>query len=221
MAREKRRSPRIRCRIPCEVRWSGGTSKATVRDVSQGGLSLQSSIDPAEGESMSVELRLKHGRKVAVEGLVWHRHRVRARDGATSTLLGIVVSNPPEPFLELSRQGPSPAAAVPDPGDTARTLAVEPEPEAAPVAEPEAVPVAEPEAAPVAEPERDPGDTLDPDATIPPVPEPGRRFQVRVKQEASPRSRVLSIEADSADEAAALALERAGSGWAAIEVNAV
>jgi hypothetical protein len=194
MDREKRRSPRIRCRIPCEVRWSGGTSEATVRDVSAGGLSLQSSIAPAEGESLRVQIQLKHGRKVEVDGLVWHRHRVRTRDGATGTLLGLVVSNPPEAFLELSRQPHSLPAAPPAAAE-------------APAPQARAIPDA---------PEGDPNED-----TLPPVPDPGRRFQVRMKQDASPRSRVLSIEADSADEATALALERTGSGWAAIEVNAV
>ncbi len=199
----------MRCRIPCQVRWSGGTSEATVRDLSQGGLSLQGSIAPAEGESLQVQLQLKHGRKVEVNGLVWHRHRVRARDGATGTLLGIVVSNPPEAFLELSRRPQSLAAAAPQPtpGDPG------PKPRARQLVDLTA-------AASAAEPEAAPEIDLDED-TIPPVPDPGRRFQVRVKQDASPRSRVLSIEADSADEAAALALERTGSGWAAIEVNAV
>ena len=181
MGPNQRRSPRVRCRIPCRVRLGREETEAIVRDVSIGGLSAHGALSGTVGENVEVEMQLGGGPPLQVSGIVWHSHRVRSRDGRTGTLLGVVVSNPPEAFLALSdrrKERPSP------------------------------IPTSEPSSS-------------DFEEEAPPIPDPGRRFQVRVKQDASPRSRVIGVEADSPEEAERLALAEAGDGWTAIAVDAV
>lgn len=52
-----------------------------------------------------------------------------------------------------------------------------------------------------------------------PAPAAQKKWKVRVSQVSGPRSRLLDVEAGSADEARAAALQRVGAGWQALDVS--
>jgi len=98
---DQRRSPRVRCRLQCTLQWSGGHGAGTVRNVSAGGLAVQTEVDASEGETVRVRVSPLTGAPVEVGALVWHAHCVRARrTGRHGFLLGLVVSSPPEAWFE-------------------------------------------------------------------------------------------------------------------------
>lgn len=113
MRSEKRRSPRVRCRLDCTLRSGGRVVQGTVRDVSAGGLAVQADLDASEGESVRASVVPPAGAPVEVDAIVWHAHRIRSRTtGATGFLLGLVISNPPDAWFD--RVGALRPAAAPD-----------------------------------------------------------------------------------------------------------
>jgi hypothetical protein len=101
---ERRRHGRIACRMECELhldrrrRLSG-----TVRDVSEGGLSIQVVAElPEQGESVRVVLKPDRQRAVEINCLVWHGRRLRQLPGAGYLVrIGLVLSDAPPAFFDL------------------------------------------------------------------------------------------------------------------------
>ncbi len=52
MTGKRRANPRTKCRIACEVQISSDRASGTVLDVSEGGLSVQTTIEAQEGRSV-------------------------------------------------------------------------------------------------------------------------------------------------------------------------
>jgi hypothetical protein len=120
MRKEKRRFARARCRLDCTLHGDDRKVSGTVRDVSAGGLAVQTELGAGEGESLRVRVEPPIGEPVELDAIVWHSHRVRSRQsGAKGFMLGLVVSNPPEAWFTRvgaprPDRGPS-AGAVPEP----------------------------------------------------------------------------------------------------------
>jgi len=110
--KERRRSPRIRTRIECEV-WIDGTEhQGRVLDVSDGGLSVTAEPEVAQGEPVRVVLRPPDTQPFEVSALAWHCRRMRQPSGKDTHVLGLMLSSAPEAYQELLPRRPETA---PDP----------------------------------------------------------------------------------------------------------
>jgi hypothetical protein len=193
-----------------------------VRDVSRGGLSLQTELEAAQGDTLwiTIEPGRRGLRRVEVQAIVWHLRRVRDRSsGARSLILGLVLSEATSDFITLLEQL-SPRKRLAQDTTRAPTLRKvacrPPAPPVEPRAEPEPQPEspAQPKSRAVAKP------------VTQPKPEPSRapsalvRFRVRVKQEGGPRTRSIVVFAESAVDAHELALEETEPGWFVLDVKA-
>ncbi len=100
---EARSNPRARCRIPCEIQSSSGRAGGTVLDASQGGLSVQTSIQAEEGEVLRVHLKVPGEREsLEIESIVWNTRSVN--EGGTSkriSVLGLMVLKAPDAYFNL------------------------------------------------------------------------------------------------------------------------
>ena len=191
-----------------------------IRDVSLGGLSLQATVQVDQGDTIRL-LIPREGRRpeVYLEAIVWHNRVVRHRQsGQTSQLLGLVLSNAPECYVDLLssiRSAASPLTRQPAQGQVTKREATLEE------ARLRAEAASRGEAGSSLEVAFDvpPSETQPPDhkPTQPTLPKP-KRFQVRVKMSAKPRTRSIMVFADTADEARDLALSEAGDEWIVIEV---
>ena len=88
-----------------------------MRDVSAGGLAVQTALDAGEGDGLCVRVESPKGAPVEVNAFVWHAHRVRSRrTGESGFLLGLVVSNPPEAWFDrIGAPRPAPEARPAEP----------------------------------------------------------------------------------------------------------
>jgi hypothetical protein len=191
--KERRRSPRHRCRLRCLVRRAGQRDEATVLDVSLSGLSLQTTLELAQGDE--VELEIGDGARVRVLALAWNARRVR-RAGETSNVVGMM----------LSEVGPDYEALV------GRVAASRAKPAARPPAPTPAAPLSTASQAPPPQPVR---------RAPPPLlgPRPLLWWRLRVKETNGPRTRLVTLAAASAEDAATQSLAEMGGGWEVLEVK--
>ncbi len=122
---ERRSQERIRVRFPCEVELQGRRGSGTVRDLSAGGLSVQTDMPVQEGDELQLRLQPKGRPALEIQALVWHLHGTRNRSsGECSTRLGLALSKPADAFLDLLRAyQPAPSqtpVAPPPPGSPVR-----------------------------------------------------------------------------------------------------
>ena len=132
VGKERRRSPRIRTRIECEV-WIDGTEhRGRVLDVSDGGLSVTTEPEVGQGEPVRVVLRPPDMTAFEVSALAWHCRKVRQPSGKTMHVLGLMLSSAPEAYQNLlprrpestpEPEPPEASAPTPDPVEVAETLA--------------------------------------------------------------------------------------------------
>lgn len=100
------RSSRTSCRIPCEIRHGRRRSEATVVDLSERGLGVETTVSIEEGDGVRVRLYPNRGTgSIIVEGIVWsERTQMKARGrsgGQASRVLGLMLSDVPKSFLAL------------------------------------------------------------------------------------------------------------------------
>ncbi len=188
---ERRKSPRFRWRIGCEIQRATGGLRGNVLDVSAGGLCIQTDEELEHGETLTVRMSAPGQRRpVEVEAIVWHARRARRRDrGTTCFVHGLMLSKASPEYEVLLPTGGPPAPRAAEP--------------AAPAEQP---------AAPTEPPP--PGLT----ATEPEPPPPLSAFHVRVKALESPRTRVLTLQAESEDRARETAQSDLGSEWEILEI---
>ena len=105
MTNERRANPRTQCRIPCEVQSSSDRAGGTVLDVSEGGLSVQTTIEAHEGDVLLLHLHVPGEREsLELESFVWSTRSVRGRSrGKRSSVLGLMISKAPEAYCKLLR----------------------------------------------------------------------------------------------------------------------
>ncbi len=96
-------NPRTQCRIPCEVQSSSDRADGTVLDVSEGGLSVQTTIEAEEGDVLPVHLRVPEEReRLELESIVWRTRSVKdRRTGERFSVLGLMLLKVPEVYFEL------------------------------------------------------------------------------------------------------------------------
>jgi hypothetical protein len=100
---ERRKSPRVRCRFPCEILVSGRSASGTVLDLSEGGLSVLAALEADQGTSLLIRLQAPGGEPIEVEALVWHSRRVRDRTtGKDASVLGLMVSRAGQGYSRLA-----------------------------------------------------------------------------------------------------------------------
>jgi hypothetical protein len=105
MTNERRANPRTKCRIPCEIQSSSDRAGGTVLDVSEGGLSVQTTIEAQEGDVLLLHLRVPgEQERLELESFVWCTRSVRGRStGKRSSILGLMLSKAPEAYFNLLR----------------------------------------------------------------------------------------------------------------------
>jgi hypothetical protein len=200
--KERRRTPRHRCRLRVELQHRGQRREASLLDVSLSGLSIQVGIPLAQGDP--VELSIEG--QVRVKALAWHTHRLK-RAGAATFVVGMM----------LSEVGPDYEALV------ARVAGSRPVPRVAPGA-PRTDAGPEASGAPPAP--SGPAAPAAGTATAAPVrrrapPLPAARplwWRLRLKQTNGSRSRMVTLAAASQEAAVAGSLAEAGEGWEVLEV---
>jgi hypothetical protein len=194
---------RKRRQMPCTLALDGRNHGGLILDVSPGGLYIQSSAKIKPGDQFEiqttipgVEGRLQIQVEVVRKVVVPARLLKVARGG-----VGVRIINAPEAYYQF----------MDDLGISADAGMSKVEQLENRRAESAAVPpVAE------AESEREP----EPEAEAEP-PAPQSQFRARIKQSNGPRSRTVSVEADSEDDARRQALHAAGAGWIVLGVERV
>ena len=103
MTDERRANPRTQCRIACEVQISSDRASGTVLDVSEGGLSVQTTIEAEEGDVVLLHLRVPGEREgLELESIVWRTRSVKdRRTGERFSVLGLMLSKAPEVYFKL------------------------------------------------------------------------------------------------------------------------
>jgi hypothetical protein len=70
--KERRKAPRLKCRIPCAVRRGRDRIPASILDVSQGGLCLLSPVSIERGDGLAVLIEVSGSEPIELEATAWH-----------------------------------------------------------------------------------------------------------------------------------------------------
>lgn len=125
---ERRRAPRVRCAVPCEVRLRGKRSEGRVRNVSEGGLALEAALAaPGDADALAIRLQPPGRDPIEIVALVWHVRAAR-REGAPSQL-GLVLSQAGDDYFQwlaslLRPERPAAPRAKPSPPAIRQRFAV-------------------------------------------------------------------------------------------------
>jgi hypothetical protein len=200
MGAERRRDPRIRCNLPCELRFGGRSLEGKVRNVSASGLGVAAEgLEVDQGDSITVTLRVD-GLQFDVRALVWHvrsRGRGTAEKGARE--FGLVLSDTSPEFASLvERLGtkqPQPTRSPRPPAAVApvRPAASQPSVRGAISRTRSALKVARRKPALI------------------------REYRIRIKQNGGPRSCQIVASGVSLQAAVEAALREVGQGWIVLE----
>ncbi len=194
---------RKRRQMPCTLTLDGRNHGGLILDVSPGGLYIQSSAKIKPGDQFEIQTTIP-----GVEGRVRIQVEVVRKVVVPARLLkiarggvGVRIINAPEVYYQFMDD----LGVTADSGTSkierlenrrARSAAASAVAESKPESESELEAEAEP-------------------------PAPQSQFRVRIKQSHGPRSRTVSIEADSEDDARRQALHAAGAGWIVLGVERV
>jgi hypothetical protein len=192
---------RKRRQMPCTLTLDGRNHGGLILDVSPGGLYIQSTAKIKPGDQIEIQMTIpgiegRHQLQVeVVRKVVVPVQLLKVARGG----VGVRIINAPEAYYQFMDE----LGVTADAGTSkieqlenrrARSAA------AAPLAEAKSEPEAEPEA-----------------KAETPALQP--KFSVRIKQSQGPRSRTVSVEADSEDDARRQALHAAGAGWIVLGVE--
>ena len=75
---ERRKDPRVRCRLNCTVRKGRKRFPARVLDVSEGGLCLLSPVALRRKQSVVIQIEVPPRGPVEVEAVTWHTRPVKS-----------------------------------------------------------------------------------------------------------------------------------------------
>jgi hypothetical protein len=190
---------RKRRQMPCTLTLDGRNHGGLILDVSPGGLYIQSSAKIKPGDQLELQMTIpgidgRHRLQVEVVRKIVVPVRLLkvARGG-----VGVRIINAPEAYYQFMDD----LGVTADAG-TSRIEQLENR---------RAKSAAASRTAKV-ELESKPEAKAEPEAKLePPAPQP--QYRVRIKQSQGPRSRTVSVEADSEDDARQQALHAAGAGW--------
>ncbi len=200
MGAERRRDPRIRCNIPCELRVAGGSFDGKVRNVSASGLGVAAEgLEVEQGDSVSVTLR-GEGLAIEIRALVWHvRSTGRGAGEKVARVFGLVLSDTAPEFARLvERLGtkqPQPTLSPPEPAppSTVHPAAIRPFAKGA---------IARARPA---------------QKRVSPEPARTREYRIRIKQNGGSRTCQIVASGVSKEAAVKAALSEVGQGWIALE----
>lgn len=192
---ERRKYPRIRAKFPCDLHLAGASSKVTIRDLSEGGLSVLADLgEPEQGDPVELVLHPPNRPSVELSCVFWHSRHVRVVGEDRSTAhMGLVLASPSDAYFDLvaALRGSKPRL-----------------PASADATEPIARPLPRP-----AKPTNHAPAVLGRVAL--------QQFSVRVKQNGGPRSTRLVVAAQDVRDAEVRALAEVGEGWIALETRRV
>lgn len=238
---DRRRAPRASCRLHCRVLAGKERTRARIVDVSDGGLCLLSPTWLASKSKIHISIDVPNRGESIVEAQVWHVRRQKMHGGTRKVwAIGVMLegtdesyqrlllaagvapdtqnSNPPEPgrptVSAAPRAAAKPAAAAKTDSAVFRrrspSTAAAP---ASPVPSPTTSRTGSPPAAPLvsaeAETEMSPEDLFEP-----------KIFRIRVKAVGGPRTKVLTLAAESEEEARTLATRDLEARWTVMDVRA-
>lgn len=188
---DRRRSPRAQCRLHGQITRGRERIRVRIVDVSEGGLCLLSPIwfDPKKPVQIAIDVPGRGVATVRVE--VWHIRREKSRVSTNKVwTAGAILIDSDSAYAQLLEAAG--LAGGPPPPATTRGSNAQNSAANEPVAETAARDLAI--------------DTADP-----------RVFRLRCKAKGSPRTRMLTIPAESEPEALALARKDLGSEWDVLE----
>lgn len=204
MGAERRRDPRIRCNISCELRSAGRSLEGKVRNVSASGLGVAvEGLEVDQGDSVTVALRVD-GLQIEVRALVWHvRPLSRGTGEKGARLFGLVLSDSAPDFAGLVER-----LATKQPQATAS------EAQLAPPAPERPAPIQRFAAGAIAR---------APSALKRASPEPARtrEYRIRIKQNGGPRSCQIVASGVTREAAVKAALSEVGQGWIVLEAELI
>jgi hypothetical protein len=198
---------RKRRQMPCTLTLDGRNHGGLILDMSPGGLYIQSSAKIKPGDQIEIQMTIpgiegRHQLLVeVVRKVVVPVQLLKVARGG----VGVRIVNAPEAYYQFMDE----LGVTADAGTSkieqlenrrARSAA------APPLAEAKSEPDSEPKA------EAEPEAKAETPALQP-------KFSVRIKQSQGPRSRTVSVEADSEDDARRQALHAAGAGWIVLGVE--
>ncbi len=198
---------RKRRQMPCTLTLDGRNHGGLILDLSPGGLYIQGSTKIKPGDQIEIQMTIpgiegRHQLQVeVVRKVVVPVQLLKVARGG----VGVRIINAPEAYYQFMDE----LGVTADAGTSkieqlenrrARSAA------AAPLAEAKSEPDSEPKA------EAEPEAKAETPALQP-------KFSVRIKQSQGPRSRTVSVEADSEDDARRQALHAAGAGWIVLGVE--
>jgi len=182
---------RKRRQMPCTLTLDGRNHGGLILDVSPGGLYIQSSAKIKPGDRLEIQMTIpgmegRHRLEVEVVRKVVVPARLLkvARGG-----VGVRITNAPEAYYQFMDE----LGVAADAGKS-KIEQLENRRGRSAAAPPAAATGAEPQA-----------------EAAPPAAQP--QYRVRIKQSQGPRSRTVSVEAESEDDARRQALHAAGAGW--------
>jgi PilZ domain len=189
--RERRRSPRYRCRLPCGIRHGAERDDGTLLDVSLSGLLVQTTLELTQGDPVDLEIN----GQLKVTALAWHSRRAR-RGREAMNVVGMMLSEVGPDYerfvggLEQRRAAAAPPRPAPEPPAASTACAAEEAPSPEPV-------------------RRAP----------PPLPQRLTWWRLRVKAKDAPRTRIVTLAAASRDEAIERSLAEMGEGWEILDAQ--
>jgi PilZ domain len=198
---ERRRTPRASCRLHCIIRRDGAPIRARIVDLSEGGLCIFSPVWLEAKNSVEISIDVPGVAESIVRTEVWHVRRQQIPNSNRKIwVIGAMLDQSDDAYLKLL------AAA----GIAPTVAAANPNPSRVP-ANPTTVSRTE---------KRGPGPTATPSdiSTVDEI-EP-KVFRVRVQARTGPRTRLLTITAESVADARALATQDLQPEWRIIEVLA-
>ena len=209
MSKERRRSPRIPQRVPCEIRLGRERFSAYLLDLSEGGLGAVGTEELPLGSSAEVSFRAL-GQSLDVTAMIWHSRQVRFQ-GKRAWAYGLMIESPSPQYVGmLPRRAKRKNAPATGPA---------PKPDVPPQRVAPADPGPAPEPAPASA-EDDARDALEESLRHSREETQPTSYRVRAKKRDQPRTKTLTLSVASADEARAAVEDRLGDEWEILDVEA-
>lgn len=197
---ERRRTPRANCRLHGRIRTKRRPVRVRIVDISEGGFCLFSPVALEAKSRIEVEIDVPGFPECVVKAEVWHVHRQKSRDASRKIWsVGAMLEKSDDAYLRLLAA----AGVAPNDRSTGSSDRAGAESTNRTSQRPQEF-VAPP-------PESD-------DLSIEDVVEP-KIFRVRVQARTGPRTRLLTITADSRSEAEGMAAADLRPEWTVVEVQ--
>ena len=200
--KERRRAPRGACRLPCSIMRGRERLRARVLDVSEAGLCLLSPVWLKAKQELEIAIDVPGAGVSRIRAEIWHIRREKSRGtGNRVWIAGAILVDADEAYESLLRAvGVSPDENA----DASDSMGARIE---VPVEHPPA------SAAPSAAGSNESCESGRLDEIEPMI------YRIRCKAKGEPRSRVLTLAAETEEQARALAIRDLGNAWSILEIR--